>query len=433
MKTLRWLAKNLSTLLLSFILAIIVWVSATTTTDPNQEGPFRPVALEIVGQASDLMITNTIPSQAVLTIKAPTSIWNQLNNNPELVKAWIDLNGLDAGEHQVAVKTQVELEPVLVRSTDPEMVQIILEPLVSQDFQVELEVLGEPPFGYQKGTPVIEPPLVTVSGPESAISQVERVSTKLNISGASQTVVSSLPVNALDSNGASVAGLTITPKQVTVTQPISILGGYKNLAVKVVTTGQVANGYRLSNILVTPPTVTVFSSDPQQVNALPGYVETIPVDLTGLTDDTEFNTALDLPTGITLVSEPSVLVYIGVATIEGSLSMTLPVEILGLPPELEAILSPFTVDVIVSGPLPVLDTLTPASFRVVVDLTGLGEGTYQITPKLDLVPDDVLVQTILPETIEVTITLAPTPTPGSNTTATPTPRAVVTPTATKNP
>jgi YbbR domain-containing protein len=434
-KTLRWLTKNLSTLLLAFLLAVIVWVSAITTTDPTQERAFQPIALEIVGQASDLMIVNEVPTQAVLTIKAPSSIWSQLNNNPALVKAWIDVAGLGAGGHQVAVKTHVDLQPVLVRSVNPETVQIILEPLEHQDFSVELNVLGEPPFGYQKGTPIIEPPVVTVSGPESALAQVERLSTTLNISGSSQTVVASVPVNALDANGVPVPGLTITPKQVTVTQPISILGGYKNLAVKVVTKGQVANGYRLSNISVTPPTVTVFSSDPQQVEALPGYVETVPVDLTGLTDDTEFNTALVLPTGVTLVSEPSVLVYVGVATIEGSLKMTLPVEILGLQPGLDAVLSPPTVDIIVSGPLPVLDTLTPASFRVVVDLTNLSEGSYQIAPQLDLVPNDVLVESILPETVEVIVVVAPTPTPGTTTNLTPTPfpRLAITPTATNKP
>ena len=37
--------------------------------------------------------------------------------------------------------------------------------------------------------------------------------------------------------------------------------------------GYVADGYKLTNITVSPPTVTVFSSDPTLVNELPGYVE----------------------------------------------------------------------------------------------------------------------------------------------------------------
>jgi len=200
-----------------------------------------------------------------------------------------------------------------------------------------------------------------------------------------------------------------------------LLGGYKNVAVKVVTTGQVASGYRLTNLSVTPPNVTVFSDDPNLINALPGFVETLPVDLTGLTDDIEINASLSLPAGITLVSEPSVLVQIGVAAIEGSLTMTVPIETLGLRPTLDATISPSTVDLIVQGPLPVLETLTPSSFRVVVDLTDLPAGVHQVEPVVDLVPEQVTVQAILPKTVEVTIFPASsrTPTPGIVLTATP--------------
>jgi YbbR domain-containing protein len=122
----------------------------------------------------------------------------------------------------------------------------------------------------------------------------------------------------------------------------------------------------------------------------------------------------------------------------------LPVETLGLPPNLAAVISPATVDVIVTGPLPVLDTLTADSFRVVVNLTGLEVGTYQIRPLIDLVPDQINVVSILPETVEVTIepapTSTPTPTPGKSTpiiinppTATPTPRPTPLPTPSPTP
>ncbi len=251
------------------------------------------------------------------------------------------------------------------------------------------------------------------------------------MNGASQSIQTVVPVLAIDDNGLPVPEVVLTPKEVSILQPISIMGGYKNVAVKVMTTGQVASGYRLTNISVTPPTVTVYSTDPQLVNELPGYVETIPVDLTGLSDDTEFNVALNLPQGVSLVSEPSVLVQIGVAAIEGSLKLTVPVEPLGLSPTLKSIISPASVDIIVNGPLPVLDTLTPASFRAVVDLTGLPEGSYQIEPILDLIPEEVQIQALLPETVEVVIVVAPTETPTLP--ATSTPRAVITPNATLTP
>jgi len=431
MATIRWLVKNISTLILSIILALTVWASAVVTADPNQEGIYGPVTIEKVGQAADLMLTNEVPGQVKLTIKAPRSLWDQLNNDPRLVKAWIDLTGLAAGEHDVIVNTNVNLSPTRTTKVDPAVVRVVLEPLTTKTFPLKLQVNGDPPLGYRKGIPQVTPDQIIITGPASAVDRVENLTAVLDISGATQTVKSNLLVHALDKDGATVPDIGLSPKEVNVEQPISIMGGYKNVAVKVMTTGQIADGYRLTNISVTPPTVTVYSTDPQLVNELPGYVETMPVDLNGLTDDTEFNAAINLPKGISLVSEPSVLAQVGVAAIEGSLKLTLPVEPLGLPPSLAAILSPATVDVIVSGPLPVLDTLTSASFRAVIDLSNLAEGTYQIKPTLDLVPENIQIQTILPESVEVSIIPAPTPTPTQRVTSTP--RVFLSATATPSP
>lgn len=59
---------------------------------------------------------------------------------------------------------------------------------------------------------------------------------------------------------------------------------------------------------------------------------------------------------------------------------------------------------IISGPLSLLDTLTRQDVRATVDLTGLIAGTYQITPKVEILIADVIVELILPNTIEVVIT-----------------------------
>jgi YbbR domain-containing protein len=66
--------------------------------------------------------------------------------------------------------------------------------------------------------------------------------------------------------------------------------------------------------------------------------------------------------------------------------------------------------VIVSGPLPLLDTLTRQDVRVTVDLSDLGPGTHQIMADVEVLTADVVVESILPNTIEVVISIAGTPT-----------------------
>ena len=406
----RWFGENIGTLLLAFILAMAVWVSAVVATDPNEQHTLRPVSLETIGGAPDMVLVDPVTDQVRLTVKAPNSIWNKLNNNPNLASAWIDLTGLQAGVHTLDVKAHVDLRPTQLIQIEPATVQIRLEPLVRREIPVELTVEGELPIGYKQDTPQIRPLKITVSGPESAVTKAKRAHIEINVSGAVETIERKLPAVVLDENGSPVNGLSLSPAEVNVTQPISLQGRFKNVAVKIVTTGQAANGYRLTNISVSPPTFTVFSSNPELINELPGFVETLPVDISNLTEDAEISVGLNLPEGITTVREPTVLVQVSVAAIESSLTLSLPVEIVGLAPDLKAGVSPATVDVIVAGPLNILDKLTPASFRVVLDLTGLPVGIYQRTPVVDMVPEQVRVQTTLPEIVEVKIEIAPTPT-----------------------
>jgi len=71
------------------------------------------------------------------------------------------------------------------------------------------------------------------------------------------------------------------------------------------------------------------------------------------------------------------------------------------------------VDVILSGPLPVLDSLFVSDVHIRVDLTNLAAGTYQLTPTWSIGKPGVTVESILPGTVEVVISdpNAPTPTP----------------------
>lgn len=434
MKPLRWLGRNLSTLLLALVLAIAVWVSAVLAADPNEEAVYgRSVPVEVRGLDPDLVIVNDVNLQARLTLNAPRSIWDRLNGNPGYVKAWIDLGGLGPGEHLVEVETSIGQSPSRVIQVEPEDITIILEPLVTRSMDVHVVVSGDPSLGYRKEAAFSNPGQVTISGPESRVVRVAEVRAVLDISGASQTIQRDVELEALDANGNTVASIDIDPQEVLVQQPISLLGGYRNVVVKVVTTGQVADGYWLTNISVTPPNVTVFSTNPQLVNELPGWVETEPLELSGMNDDRDVRAALNLPEGVTMVGEESVLVRVGVAALEGNLTMTLVPEIVGLPPELMAQTAPETLDVVLSGPLPVLYNLTSAAVRVTLDLTGLEIGTYQLAPVVDLLPEGIELVSLQPEVMEVTIQIAPTMTPTSAVTPTRTPTITPTPTRTPTP
>jgi YbbR domain-containing protein len=410
---LRWLGTNLRTFLLAFALALAVWVSAVTSADPDETRPFpAAVPIEFIGQDPGLVVTGGVPDSVELTLRAPQSVWEELTSQTDAVRVVADLTGLAAGTHTVEVQVQVGIRPVRVISVTPGTFDLTLEPLVTRTLPVELVLIGDPATGFRSGDAALDPLTVIVSGPESVVGKVAHVTATLDLTGARQDVNTSVPLTATDADGAALTGVSIHPESVQVTLPVTQLGGYRDLAVKVVTYGRPASGYTLTSVASTPAVVTVFSNNPALINALPGYVDTAAIDLGGANADIETRQALILPAGVAVVGDSTVLVQIGISPIQGSLKLTnQAIVTTNLGSGLQVRISPLYVDVILTGPLPTLNSLSPSGLRVVLDLTGLTPGTHHITPQIELSVQGIVVESILPGTVEVVITAAVTPTP----------------------
>lgn len=408
MNLLKQFTKNLPTLLTAIALAIAVWALAVTSTDPMVKRNYtRPITLEVSGLDPDLLITSELPEQVSLTLSAPESIWSSELANANVVRATLDVSGLEAGNYNLPVELEIDAQPVRVDSYSPKAVDVRIEQLFSKDMEITLVQPSSPAVGYEAGTPKLNASTATVSGPSSQVEKVAEVRATLDISQAKEDIDRDLQLQALDESGLEVADVSISPEKVNVQMSVSQRGGYRNVSVKVVTSGQIASGYRLTNISSNPLVVTVYSADPELVNNLPGYIETTPLNLTDADDDLQVSLPLAVPSGITVVGESTIKVSVSISPIQGSTTLpNLPVEIIGLLPEYEVELSPDRVDVILSGPIPTLDELNSANVRVLIDLSAYAEGTYQVEPLVELDVDGVLVESKLPASIEVEIRLA---------------------------
>jgi YbbR domain-containing protein len=410
----RWLAINFRTFLLAFALAVVVWVTAVTASNPDETQVFpNPIPIEIIGQDSGLIITGgTVPQQVEITLRAPTSVWQSLLSGETSVRAIVDLTGLGPGSHFTNVQIQIDANPVRIISINPQTINLSLEPQVTRALPISLTLTGSPAIGYQVGDAILEPVQVVITGAESLVSRIDRILATIDLTNARQNIFSSIPLQVVDGDGVLVSGLAVIPETVQVSLPIIQQGGYRDLAVKVMTLGNPASGYSLTSVAAFPPIVTVYSANSTILESLPGYVETSSLDLSGTKQDIEKQLGISLPSGITLIGAQSVMVKVGIAPIESSRTISLrPVEGIGLGAGLIAHLSPQTVDIILSGPLPVLDSLAISDVNVQVDLSGLAAGTYQLTPIVSIIGQTLIVESILPGTVEVILSSKSAPTP----------------------
>jgi YbbR domain-containing protein len=217
----------------------------------------------------------------------------------------------------------------------------------------------------------------------------------------------------------------LSPSQVAVKISIEQRLGFKEVSVKAVTSGQVAPGYWISNITAEPSTVTL-QGNPEDIEQIPGFIETVPIDVDSAIASLNRVVRLALPPGSAVLSGETVRVIIEITPILGGQTIQRPVQVQGLGRGLRMEVSPQQVDVILSGPLQELQELKPFDVQVVVDVTNLGVGTHKLTPSVTA-PSSLRAENIAPSTVEVVIIAIPTPTPAP--TRTPTPTLTPTPTA----
>ena len=409
----RLFAKNLRTFILSLALGVSVWVSAVSEADPNEVQTYpKPIPLEVVGQDPSLVLTSEIPSSVQVALRAPRSVWDALTAKDDSIRAVLDFTGLSAGEHTREIQLTISERPYQIVFANPTTVTVTLESLTSRTFPLVLSLSGQPAAGYKAGAATMDLTEVVISGPESIVRQVARARVHVNLDGIRESIDETLPIEVVDKENIPLQGLTINPQSVPVNIPISQQGGFRDVAVKVVVQGQQAPGYRIENISVFPPVVTVFADNPNLVNALPGVVETLPLDLQDRSEDISTRLSLDLPENITVIGAQTVQVQVSISPIQTSVTLlNQPINVIGLSEGLAAQVFPQAVDVIISGPVPVLEAISSKDITVSVDVTGLEIGVYQLTPEVETLVENVSVQSILPGTVEVVIALPSTPTP----------------------
>lgn len=408
MRIVKLFVKYIPTFLLALVLAILVWMLAVTAGDPNEERIYSgAIPIEVVGMDENLILVSMNPMTTTVELSAPHSIWNELNRNSSLISAQIDLEGLGVGDHYLTTEVNIDISPVRIGTIFQRTVKLTLDSYLEKPLPIKLESIGTPATGFELETSSLSDTEVLIKGPSTQVQQVDHVSAMLDIDGISQTFIRTLPIRAFDVDGRMVDNIVLEPAEITVTQPVTQMGGFRNLVVKVVVSGQLAEGYRMSNVSSYPAVVTVFSMNPKLVEDLPGYVETEPLDITGTKDDLDVFLSLSLPLGVSVVGENLVQVQVGIAAIESSLTLNnMKVELIGVGDNLEATVSPEVVDVILSGPLPDLESLRGTDVNVFIDMTDVEEGVYQRVPQVEVLIEGLRVESVLPESVEVIITAA---------------------------
>ncbi|MFQ5593760.1 MAG: YbbR-like domain-containing protein [Anaerolineae bacterium] len=406
---------NLVSLLLSFVLAIMVWMVAVNEglgLPDTQSFPETGIAIETINVPEDLVIVGEINRRVTVEVRAPRSNIDRLSLSD--FRAYVDLSGLLPTLHDVPVHVQCpecDQKHVNLLGWEPERISVRLDEVAERSVLVELNLQGGTAIGYQAEQPIADPNTVVVSGPRSLVEQVSSVRADIYLFNEDSTVQKEVSVVPVDDTGNLVLGADVEPRRVGVTVPITPEGRRKEVAVAPVITGTVALGYYASSISVDPQAV-VLTGSRSRVQEAPGFVETDPVSISGAKDSVEVRVPIYVPEGLQLLNpeHQTVTVKVEVNPFTGGRTIEVAPLIQDLGPGLEAEVSPPRVQVFLTGPVPDLEALQEGDVQVVLDLVDRPVGRHRIRPTVLVNRESLEVRT-LPELVDVTITMPTTPTP----------------------
>lgn len=399
--TIQMNLSDVGTLLLSLVLALVIWLIAVNQENPLIKEQFaEAIPVTIVGLGEGLQPVQDLSKESVtLELRAPRTSWESMKIDD--FRAVLDLTGLGPGEHDVAVKVTRRDPQVSVLGVQRPELTVILDRMVEKEVPVQVEIMDGTAYGYDWQAPIYTPVTVTVSGPESQVQQVTKARAEIFLRSAKSQVERTQPLVATDAQNKPIDGVMVAaPGRVQVVVPVEQWPGRKEVAVRVKLSGPPADGYRLSAVRSEPSTV-VLQGDPDTLSQVPGYIETEPLDLAGATADVRKRVALILPQGVTADMD-FVMATAGISPIEGGITVSEPLIVRGLGAGLSADTALAEVDVILSGPMPLLESLNEDDVFTILDLTGLVQGTHSVVPAV-LFPEGIRVDGVIPETVEVVI------------------------------
>lgn len=403
---------NLATLtlllFLSLLFALAAWSFTIDQTNPTQRPVIEEVPLLLEDIPEGLVLMNKPATAVDMQIQTPANVLATLDNNS--FKAVASLAGLGKGLHQVPVQGEVSANNTRILSIEPAVINVELARTTSLTLPVTVRLLDQSlSSAYQiVGQPVATPEMVVVSGPEPLVQQVSQVEATLAVNNATSSLHESRPLRPLAADGSEVPGVTLSPLQAQVSLSIARRQNAREVGIRAITAGPPPDGYWLSRLSVTPANVTL-QGNTAILTEMGSFVDTLPVDITQASGTYTEVTSLNLPEGVEAIDSEgnpvrTVMVVAEISPRLGDLSLTRPVEILPPQPGLTITLTPDTVDLLLSGPLPGLRQIeaNPDLVRVYLNVSRLTPGRRsEIVPTV-VVPEGITVQ-LVPATLSVTI------------------------------
>ncbi|MGX8698608.1 MAG: CdaR family protein [bacterium] len=391
--------ENILYFFISILLGIAVWFYIAYYQNPEMSTSVYNIPIQLEGEA--FLAENNLVLSSVNTRDLDIRFggkWNTIstltNSN---VTARVDLSVIVTrysgapGTYPLAYTLDydnVSVSNVTVEESDYPNVTVTVEKLVTAAVPVKGTFNGSVAEGYRAKPLTYSTDSITVSGPQSEVSQVAAAQVTLNRDTINRTASDEVPVVLVDAEGneLSLERVTLSQTAVIVTQPVDMLK-----TVSIVPSLSFGYSAREDNTIITIDPETITLSGPsetlEEINQI-RLPSTIDLTLKPYTTATAEVQQIPLPDGTTLVSgESTVTVILRVPDVTTTRLSSSRLETRNVTEGYRARLITQSLDVTLRGTQTALGSITSEDILIIADLSEQNEttGVYVVSASIAII------------------------------------------------
>jgi YbbR domain-containing protein len=321
-------------------------------------------------------------NEVELQISAEPAVWNKLSTDSFM--ATVDLSGLSEGTYQLPVSVISGVEGVQIVKKTPDKIMVSLEPIIKKTVSVNRKIQGSPADGMVVGNVTFDFPTVEVSGPKSIVEGISEAIVVVDLNGEANNFDKTISLQAFDEKGDEISGVIFNPMEVKTTVTVVKAGNSKTVGIRPQITGNPIDGFYISKVTVSPNLVSVTGADNVLSNL--NYLDTAPVDVSGVSGSVDKTVSLTIPDGVALDKNQPSKIKVSIVASENIISRVIPATI--APQNLDNLtfsINPQIISVSVSGTQSQINNLSAGDISWIVDLSGKAAGTYSV----DVITSDI--------------------------------------------
>lgn len=389
-------------IIISFLMAIILWIYVIGVEDPNTNQRFNNITVSMDNalslESKGLVLAEDQEFAVDISVYGRTSAIYDIRNK---IRASVDLAGInEKGTYLLDVELMGIPSSVELNSVTPNQISIIVDRIVTEERDVNIELSGVPKGNLTILDYEVSSKKVNITGAEEILKKVSKITTAVSVEGASSDVKKTVQLLAVDKDGNSIEGIKIDSQTVEVTVHI---GTTKKIDITADISGEPARGHVISQIIIEPTQISLGAKG-NLLNDI-ATIKTESIRVNGATSTIEKEVQLVLPSGIASMNGSSkVKVKVVIEKIQSKEFTISKIELRNQADNVNiALPEGYSIQLVLEGKQGDLDKVLAENIKLYIDVKDASIGESNVDINLEDIPG-VTLKSITPKSIKTTVT-----------------------------